>query len=278
MQPKFNTETEIMSYFASPPSGSVRVVMTPGIAAKLLLRNTGNRPLRERRAAELAGAMQRGEWQVNGDTIRFSETGRLLDGQHRLSAVASGTLAVPMDLVFNIPDDAQDTMDIGAARTHGDQLGIAGVKNATCCAAVAVLVHRYQLPKRMAQTRPSMAQVKSLLEQHPIERIVADVRKFSKSDSIIAGSIVSFVGVLTRKDYDRFLAFCERVQTGLHLSSSSDPIYVLRRHIAQRNEGRHKLTRDVICAYTVKAWNAWQADKPMKVLRWTSAESFPVIR
>ena len=61
--------------------------LTPEKAAAILRKNNRNRPLRERYAKRLASAMTRGEWKFNGDTIVVANSGELLQGQHRCTAV-----------------------------------------------------------------------------------------------------------------------------------------------------------------------------------------------
>lgn len=61
--------------------------ITPRIAKTMLSHNTGNRPLRKAVVQRYATDMENGDWQDNGDPIRFDTNGRLIDGQHRLEAV-----------------------------------------------------------------------------------------------------------------------------------------------------------------------------------------------
>ena len=50
------------------------VTLTTEVARQLLEGNTANRPLRARYVSNLASAMLRGEWQLNGDAVRVSLT------------------------------------------------------------------------------------------------------------------------------------------------------------------------------------------------------------
>jgi len=60
-----------------------QVIITPEIAAAMLETNTMNRPLSMPHVRKLSDALLRGEWVVNGDAIRISSNGFLIDGQHR---------------------------------------------------------------------------------------------------------------------------------------------------------------------------------------------------
>lgn len=65
------------------------VNLTPDIASRMLNTNQRNRPLKNNVVKQYAAAMLRGEWKLNGETIIISRDGNLLDGQHRISALAS---------------------------------------------------------------------------------------------------------------------------------------------------------------------------------------------
>jgi hypothetical protein len=61
--------------------------ITPEQAQAYLDNNAKHRPIKERKVAEYMMEMQDGIWKLNGKTICFDWNGRLLNGQHRLSAV-----------------------------------------------------------------------------------------------------------------------------------------------------------------------------------------------
>ena len=62
-------------------------IITPKEAQAYLDNNAKHRPIKEKKVAEYMAEMQDGKWRLNGKTICFDTTGRLLNGQHRLSAV-----------------------------------------------------------------------------------------------------------------------------------------------------------------------------------------------
>lgn len=61
-------------------------VLSPADARDMLTRNTHNRPPREGDVLKWAAEMEAGLWRMNGEPIKFGESGRLIDGQHRLMA------------------------------------------------------------------------------------------------------------------------------------------------------------------------------------------------
>jgi len=61
----------------------------PEFAEKMLNANTHNRPLRELRLKNYAHLMILGKWVLQGDCITYSDDAVLMNGQHRLWALAS---------------------------------------------------------------------------------------------------------------------------------------------------------------------------------------------
>lgn len=96
----------------------------PDEAAELLKRNiNGNRPVKTNKVHDYAKYMAEGRWIRNGEALRITESGTLLDGQHRLMAVIESGATVTFDVAV-IPDDEAEqaflTMDNGLRRSVSD--------------------------------------------------------------------------------------------------------------------------------------------------------------
>ena len=114
--------------------------ITPDYAAALLAKNTSNRPFTSSHADTIANGIRRGEWKLNGDAIRISDDGVLLDGQHRLTAIVRAGVPVQSVVIGGLPRDVFDTIDIGAKRrSTADVLAIHGEKHYTTLSAAAYL-------------------------------------------------------------------------------------------------------------------------------------------
>ena len=111
--------------------------ITPQKAVELLANNGVNRRLDNRLVERYAAAMRRGDWKVNGETIKVGKDGRLLDGQHRLNAVVKSGLSVPIMAAFDVDPDSFDTIDTGKMRSGTDTMHILGYKYAPIMASMA---------------------------------------------------------------------------------------------------------------------------------------------
>jgi hypothetical protein len=110
-------------------------LITPEKAAELLLKNTTNRPLRRTHVNFFENQLRRGEMQLTHQGIAISASGRLLDGQHRLTAIVNTGISATLVVASNLPDSAFTVLDTGIARQASDVLSIEGVQNASGIAA-----------------------------------------------------------------------------------------------------------------------------------------------
>lgn len=104
-------------------SGMIETI-TPKTAIELLEKNTQNRPISEERVAFYARQFRAGQWQFNGDSIKISKSGILLDGQHRLMACVRTGISFQCFIIEGIPDESFATIDTGMIRSAADVLMI----------------------------------------------------------------------------------------------------------------------------------------------------------
>jgi hypothetical protein len=69
-------------------------VISPEEAQAYLDNNAKHRPIKEKKVNEYMQEMSDGKWRLNGKTICFDVNGRLLNGQHRLSAIVKSGVSL----------------------------------------------------------------------------------------------------------------------------------------------------------------------------------------
>lgn len=101
------------------------VNITPELAREWLARNTPkNRKLRPSTVRDYKGRFQRGEYIITHQGIAFDETGMLIDGQHRLRAIAElDGVVIPMLVTRGLPANAYQAIDTGLKRSLADSMG-----------------------------------------------------------------------------------------------------------------------------------------------------------
>ena len=112
------------SDFAGNVIGMRQIMVTPDKADQWLKHNTGNRPIRLWWVNALAGMIRREYWMCTHQGIAFSESGHLLDGQHRLLAIKQSNTTVPVCVFWNVPVDAFKVLDAGVKRSIADLTGL----------------------------------------------------------------------------------------------------------------------------------------------------------
>jgi len=105
-----------------PMLHAYRVLVTPEMAAAWLSSaNVDNRTLRKVVVQRYAALMRDGQWKPTHQGVAFSHR-RLIDGQHRLSAVVASGRAQWMVVFVEQDDDVFGVLDRGTARGLRDEI------------------------------------------------------------------------------------------------------------------------------------------------------------
>lgn len=259
--------------------------VSPELATEWLTRNTNNRPLSKGAVQQLAGQIQRGEWQLTHQGIAFDEDGVLIDGQHRLAAIAKAGITVPLTVTYGVPRTSFTVMDTGRKRTGRDALALAGEANATHLAAALRGLHLYlHAPDSTWSGGSSVTsndQLLIMLEKHPgirdaLQHGIALNR--ACRITVTAATIGWYVTTEARPDIDQS-SWKEGVVTGARLEPG-DPRLTLRNTMLSLATGKSHRRRDDSrehLLYYLKAWNAWVEGRSIKLLRRSPNETMPRI-
>lgn len=166
--------------------------ITPADAMSILENNFENRRVSSAQVSRLSAAMRRGSFVgENGETIKISEAGTLIDGQHRLYAcVASGkpfrTLVVTLsgtDAAMGVPLDKgmrRRTEDVMGMTAKAAEIAKAMIRDCPITGAHALaqddefvaLVHS-QFEPYIEQTLTHYPTTKKTFAQAPIKAVIA---------------------------------------------------------------------------------------------------------
>ena len=261
------------------------VTITPQLAEQWLQQNTHNRGVTNSRVDQYAADMRKGEWRVNGETIKLAADGRVLDGQHRLLAVLEADVEIQTLVITGLEEQAQETMDQGRARSLADVFKLRGEKyhNALATSArVLALYERYgQIVQPAYQAPPSIAQASRALERNPeLRDSVACVYQLRRPwmPSSHLGALHFLFAIV---DPDAASDFVTKLSTGEELRRGH-PVHTLREQLMTAHMERAAIAQRTQLALIVKAWNAYMdGDQVIQPLRWTPGgphpEPFPKI-
>ena len=258
-----------------------RMTITPEQAKDWLdTANKRNRPLRATHYMALGIDMLEGRWKYNGDAIRFGTDGVLLDGQHRLMACVDATTPFETDVIFGLDPDVMPTIDIPRVRTAGDVAHLQGVNNASQATAVAnlLLLHaKHGIQNfRNPTCYPTKTQIIQAVTTNPRIAVVAGHTGW-RSRKLVAPRILGFCYYLfSEQNPDLAERFLVELTEGTNLSKDN-PVYLLRERLRTNSASKAKLPPLEIIALFFKAWTAYRDGERIRLLRWTSKESFPHI-
>jgi hypothetical protein len=269
-----------MSSKGSNDIDTVRRRITPQLAASMLATNAGNRPISRQHVARLAASMIRGEWDLNGSTIKVASTGRLLDGQHRLSACVESGCAFDTLVVYGLPEESFATIDQGSrGRKIADVLAIetgANMKNVSAALVVLYQLRRlHEIPPSSASASDgfSVAVAREMLNKHTG---VIDSVSTSNSISIWRNAQCAALHYLFGMvDSELAMTFAQVMREG-----STDlrrPFNVFREGIIRLRSTSASPNRREAAARAIKAFNAERTGKKIGILTWRSNEEFPRI-
>lgn len=257
--------------------------ITPELARKYLAHHGGNRNLNANAVADYARDMAAGRWHLTHQGIAFSDTGELLDGQHRLQAIIRAGIAVRMYVTKGVDPDAFKVLDTGRQRTLADRFQIEGAKNANQLAAVARKVTLWEMGKPWSRSiSPTREEIAAVLDKHPELIEAAGYAHGWPSRRTLPASQAGFCwwlfGTLDIDDRDDFMS---KLRTGDSLPPLS-PILALRERLMARYSGggpRTGLTKpEALMALTVLAWNHYRRRSEITKLQLPSVlndETFP---
>jgi len=250
-------------------------------------RNIDNRSLTSDRAQEYAEQIRTGTWALNGDTVRFArpeggEPPRLLDGQHRLEAIALSGTTVRTFLVVGLDPTSQDTMDQGTVRSGAQVLGMHHIPNPNTTRAAAQLVWAYKKGVLgEATSRKRRAAVNILVpfvKEHQTElaQAVAQGSALRRHHTGTVGTAAAAYYILHEAGPGRIGAFWGDLMDGGG-RTMGHPVWTIRRALIKEAETRRKAQSRIVLAWYIQAWNAYNADRGLEKVSWApDRHAFPL--
>lgn len=261
------------------------MTITPAIARDWLKHNVKNRSLAERTVQRYAKDMAAGLWEFAADPIRFDIYGNLIDGQHRLAAVASMPegFAINFLVVTKLETNTQMVMDQGRQRLSADQLAIAGFKS-TAALGAAIKLHithdeglLFRDAKLAGQLVTKAAIVAWAEQNRPLVEQVGTIPHIGTSDAPISVAMCAALMFVPALGYENTVEFFRLLNAG---TGEGNPINALDRRFRLARRNKVKLSQRDGLAYFITAANAWMEGRRLTKLqtprggRWTQ-DNFP---
>jgi len=265
------------------PSEAQILLVTPEMASDWLSHRTydKNRKISKTVVTRYMGDMKAGRWKTTRQGLIFDTHGDIIDGQHRLQAVANGEIAIAFWVYPNEARDTFDALDQGYKRQAAHLLG---VPNSTTVAAgaryLAALADDdpWDMPRFGRITAP---EIYATVQEWPeLTRFSVPCAEIRIATWITGAPHLAVLAQAARTEHgtpEKIEAWRTGLLTGDNLSAYDARLQLRNRFIRQhRNMGGSK-NRNLVYSLIVKSWNAWVEDKGVAVLRWTPAERIPAV-
>jgi len=242
------------------------------------------RSIQQRNVAKILHAIETGEWKTTHQAIALDPTGFVLDGRHRLTAIAAQRKSVRALVAFDADPETFGVIDVGRARTPGDSLRIAGYTDVNVLAATTRQVLAYPEVVGTNSTLGSVAaglttadvlialanpEIGKFIQDslRPGYVISRDIGRFGLRTS--ASVLLSVISIYTKHGPDAQAEFAARLGDGVNLNATS-PIRAYRQWLIA--EGGYKsisgtYRQTVFLSNGIRAWNDYSEGRPRKALR-----------
>ena len=133
------------------------MLITPETAAIMLKSSAGNPrydkqdKVNERTVEKYASDMKAGRWQLSPEPIAFNESGELVNGHHRLSAVIRSGCTVELCVAYNVPNETT-VFDRGLVRTRSQLLKFSYGTSKTLSSGQVISASRLLLAYKKGET------------------------------------------------------------------------------------------------------------------------------
>ena len=258
--------------------------ITPDLAKQLLANNFQNRKLNQYHLNTLISAMKAGNWKENGEAIKFSNTGKLLDGQHRLTAIAESNTAQELVIISELEDSVFDTIDTGKPRTNTDFLYIEQIPNAAVMSSILSYINVFEAGLDLTAGASKVVRTASLIleryKSNPdyYNSLASLAKRYYKVCSFLTPAEYGLIyHVLAKKSSQCAEEFLDKLSTGTNLNAD-DPIYVLRQRLFQYKTGKLNPSIKLKLGLVFVAWNFYRKGTNVQRLRFNAnSDEYPKI-
>lgn len=259
--------------------------VSPQLAMKWLERNGKNRKLTDRNVTFLSNQINSGEWKITGDPVKFDVNKKLIDGQHRLSAIVKSGKTIELFVANGLPEDVFDVLDTGRGRSGGDVLSSLGYRNYNHLSSISKGILMFEAGYLQAPNKANKlsvvtnAKILKFVKAHPeLEEIVTYIvssayENFRPIGPTILGTIYYLI---SKKNQSKADVFFEKYSTGIDLGKNS-PIRILREKLLRNQTNKSKLSTRDKYALLIMAWNAFLKNKEVESLALRTGYEFPKI-
>lgn len=191
--------------------------ITPELATRYLASNIKNRSVRKQEVEAYAREIKRGAFALTHQGIAFDDSGHLIDGQHRLMAIAAAGIPVQMVVARGVAPMAFSVIDRGASRTMRDvvSLNVADVgesyvmmRNGVMLSAISQLVSCGY--RKMKLTPNEVLKLFDAFGSHTAVAFRCGVNKSINRSQVISAAIAAMQCGVSHETIEKFFKVFNR--------------------------------------------------------------------
>lgn len=246
------------------------VEITPEWAESALALNKNFRNMTPLRYEKYRDEILNGRFKLNGETIKFDDSGRLIDGQNRLKAVVEARQPIKSLVVYGITQDAIPTIDVGQQRSLPQLLKSKNYEHPTILAGALGYVYRFEATGYF-KTGDIISREESLdfLKTHPT---LIDAVRFTNHTWRLfnrwALHAAVYYTLSVKAGSELADQFYQPLMDGLNITSEENPIYILREKLILEKSVESKMEQNAYAGLIIKAWNLWLTRGTVKQIRY----------
>lgn len=225
----------------------------------------GNRTSSDREIIYLLKEMKEGRFVKNGETVKITWDGNIMDGLHRIKALTKfigGSIEILV--VWGLDPAVFPTIDIGLKRNVGHILQAKGFANAPVLARIIKFIKSYEGHRHVKRESYKTLgftpndYLEFIVENPDITEVAKEAwRMYMKSrlfpDSVYGGLIY----LLSQKDQDKGFAFVSGLSMGNWAEDTA--LMQVRRRIESLERNKSvRIDRQVKTGLALNAWNAYR--------------------
>lgn len=260
--------------------------------ARELLKSTNNhnRPLNPNTVETYSRIIKEGNWKLTHQGIAFDTNGDLIDGQHRLAAIANSGTPVKIMVTRNVDPAEFSVIDVGRRRTPADALGVAGIEhNRNQIASVARFLRNYDRLDQAGwsdkhSTRLDNPAILEAVQEYGVSKLNSSVRvgtthgRLSGINITVLSTLFYLLHFRHQMPLVEVMKFISGVSSGAGLQAGDARLALRNSMLGPKHSGAktNKDRKNQLVA-VIKAWNAYISDREVNRILVRDTEEIPQI-
>lgn len=222
----------------------------PELAEALLQGNVRNRNISMQLVDCMVRDMKAGNWRVSHQGIAVDKDARLLDGQHRLTAIVKSGVTVQMAVTYNVDPEAFGVIDLNnRPRTQADILGLTyDTKYSRALVAALKLIGTLSTGIEALKARPTFAETEALFKLFGEEVQWATIHIHRRSGLHNAG-VLAAVGYAYPTNKEFFAEFVEKLVSRVAMTSTMAALWKAVERVKNRGDSRIEIAHLTLRAF-----------------------------